>query len=170
MALDHHGLWRAANVLPGPGVGAGLAAAWRRGAAPPEALLTESDTVRAAPPFGGFDARAVLLRHRLIGIRPQGTVAGTVAGDAALIAGDLERARGEYLADLDRDGTDLRSLTGLGLALLDRDAAARALLGRPELVLAAVRHAPRRALELAGWLGQVLPEPEHVGRSQWRLG
>lgn len=169
MALDHHGLWRAANVLVDDEVGVALAAAWRRAAAPPGDLLAESGKVRAEPPFGGFDARAVLLRHRLASIRPQGMVGGTTVGDTALIAGDLERARGEYLANLRRNVADLRSLTGLGLALLDEDDAAKALLGRPELVLAAARHAPGHVLELAGWLGQVLPEPDHVGRSLWRL-
>lgn len=179
MANDHHALWRVANVVVGADVGPRLAAAWRRGGTPPADLLAESDTVLAGPPFGGFDARAVLLRHRLTdpagfarltaGMHPRPVVFGATAGDVALIAGDAELARREYRAYLDQDVADIRSLVGLGLALPEGDEATRALLGRPELVLAAGRHAPRQLLDLAAWLGRMLPEPGTAGRAQWHV-
>ncbi|WIM99320.1 HEXXH motif domain-containing protein [Actinoplanes oblitus] len=159
MALDHHAGWRAAGIRVDPSAGAALAAAFRRGDPPPAPVLAEADRrVVRLPEVRWLDGRAVLVRHRLTG-RVPGQVAGTTPADADLVAGRLPEARAGYLGDLARDPADPHAWIGLGLTLDRRaDPAARALLGRPELLVAMAGAGPvPDPLAVARWLGDALP-------------
>jgi HEXXH motif-containing protein len=160
MALDHHALWRAGCMPVSPERGAALTAACRAGEPAPGSLLSDPDQpVVAQPWIGRLDGRAVLTRHWLATGDPAGArVPGTTAADTALVSGRTAQARTAYLDALRRDPADGHALAGLGLTL-DRAAgpARRALLGRPELVLALTR-AGTEPLVAAEWLGHHLPE------------
>ncbi|MGV9805340.1 HEXXH motif domain-containing protein [Micromonospora chersina] len=174
-ALDHHAMWRGHNIRLDPADHDALAAAWQQGAPVADAILASGAAkVRAEPPVGLLDARAVLRRYLLfdpdafsrLGATPDQVgerVAGATAADLALVAGDVERARAGYLGELRQDPLSVHGWVGLGLAQVDQaaDPATRALLGRPELVLAVVQGLRSRGsatvapdpLELAGWVG-----------------
>lgn len=177
-ALDHHAMWRGHNICLDSTDHDALAAAWLYGAPAADAVLAVGAAkVRAEPPVGLLDARAVLCRYLLfdpdafnrLDATPDEvgeTVAGATAADLALVAGDVERARAGYLGELRRDPLSVHGWVGLGLAQVDQpaDPATRALLGRPELVLAVVHGLRSREsaavapdpLELAGWVGEGL--------------
>ncbi|MFG3299234.1 HEXXH motif domain-containing protein [Micromonospora chersina] len=177
-ALDHRAMWRGHNICLDPADHDALAAAWQHRAPAADAVLAVGAAkVRAEPPVGLLDARAVLCRYLLfdpdafnrLGARPDELgerVAGATAADLALVAGDVERARAGYLRELRHDPLSVHGWVGLGLTQVDQpaDPATRALLGRPELVLAVVQGLRSRGsaadgpdpLELAGWVGEGL--------------
>ncbi|WBB68301.1 HEXXH motif domain-containing protein [Micromonospora sp. WMMD812] len=180
VAVDHRAMWRGHNIRLDHADRDTLTAAWQRRDPAMEAVrAVDARTVLAQPPAGLLDARAVLRRYLLVdpdafaGLRaaPQEVgdrVAGATPADLALVAGDLERARVGYLAELRQDPSRVHAWVGLGLTDVDGRAgpATRALLGRPELVLAVV-HALAPAyqaialpdpLELATWVGHGLPD------------
>ncbi|WP_405431775.1 HEXXH motif domain-containing protein [Micromonospora sp. NBC_00617] len=174
-AVDHHALWRGHNIVLDRADHDALAAAWRRGTRAADAVhAVGTAKVRAEPPVGLLDARAVLSRYLLfdpdafnrLAAQPDdvgATVAGATPADLALVAGDVERARADYLGELRRDPFSVHGWVGLGLAHVDQpgDPVTRALLGRPELVLAVLHGLRSRGpaavipdpLELAGWIG-----------------
>ncbi|WP_406044541.1 HEXXH motif domain-containing protein [Micromonospora sp. NBC_00898] len=182
VALDHRAMWRGHNVCLDPVDRDALAAAWQRRDPAAEAVLAVGGRkVLAAPPAGLLDARAVLRRYLLVDPDAFGRlcavpdevrarVAGATPADLALVAADLERARAGYLGELRQDPSSVHGWVGLGLTQVDRptDPATRALLGRPELVLAVVhglrsRHGATAALdplELANWVGRGVPDRE----------
>ena len=135
--------------------------------------------------MGLLDARAVLVRYHLSRAstfdrfrKDPDTVVHTVrdasAADVAFVAGDRETAHRAYLDRLGAAPDDVHSMVGLGLTRPGRetDPAARALLGRPELVRAAAARlaasGPVDILALAGWIGADLPPvaPDPTG---WRV-
>ncbi len=155
MALDHHAQWRASCMPVDEQVTSALTTAFRRGDPVPAAAIEESaQTVVALPAVGWLDGRAVLVRHRLAGQTDLAAVRveGSTPSDRELVSGRSTPARLGYLRDLERDPRDVPALIGLGLALDRTDPAARALLGRPELLLAMAgdRIDP---LAAARWLG-----------------
>ncbi|MGW5666411.1 HEXXH motif domain-containing protein [Micromonospora sp. NPDC003776] len=178
VASDHRAMWRAHNLRLDPADRDALAAAWEHRWPAAEAVLAVGDgKVLAEPAAGLLDARAVLRRHLLadpdafarlcaapgeVGDR----VAGATRADLALVAGDLERARAGYLGELTQDPSGVHGWVGLGLTQVDRpaDPARRALLGRPELIVAVVQGLRTRGratpdpLELASWVGCGLPD------------
>ncbi|GAA1033136.1 HEXXH motif domain-containing protein [Virgisporangium ochraceum] len=181
LALDHAALWRAHNVVVPDAAVADLVSARERGA-PAPVPDRSSLAVRAVPDVGLLDARAVLARYRLT--RPStfdlfradpGTVGRTVTGasaaDVAWVAGDRELAYRGYLDQLSAAPDDIHSLVGLGLSRPGRptDPAARALIGRPELVRAVMARStpstPADVVDVARWIGAHLPpaDPEPVG-------
>ncbi|GAA4603487.1 HEXXH motif-containing protein [Actinoplanes octamycinicus] len=153
MALDHHAGWRASSIRVDPAAGDALVAAFRRGEPVPGAVLEATDrAVVKLPEVRWLDGRAVLLRHRLAGQEP-GEIAGTSAADFDLVAGRVDAARAGYLGALARDSRDAHAWIGLGLTLDRRvDPGARALLGRPEL-LVAMAGAGADPVAVARWLG-----------------
>ncbi|GAB3932274.1 hypothetical protein GCM10027614_01120 [Micromonospora vulcania] len=177
VAVDHRAMWRGHNVRLDPADREALAAAWERGV--PAVQAVSGLTVLAAPPEGLLDARAVLRRYLLLDPDAFGRlraepaevaaeIAGSTGADLALVAGDLERARAGYLDELRQHPSSVHAWVGLGLTQLDRraDPATRALLGRPELVLAVVDGLRSRGhstaigdpIELATWVGHRIPE------------
>ncbi|MFY1650394.1 HEXXH motif domain-containing protein [Solwaraspora sp. WMMB762] len=184
MAVDHRALWRAHNLRLDATARAELAAAWSDRRPVPAWLLDARSGQPAAlprPDRAWFDARAVLVRHRLAD--PAGferwcaepnaaadRVAGATAADVALVGGDVDRARAGYLRQLAVDlagGTmAAHSWVGLGLTWPDESThpAARALLHRPELVMETLRQTARGSaavdlpdpVELATWVGECL--------------
>lgn len=180
-ALDHRALWRGHNIRLDPADRDALAEAWQRGAPAADAIRAVGVAkVLAEPPPGLLDARAVLRRYLLVDSdafrrlcaapdKVGDRVGGATAADLALVAGDVERARAGYLGELRQDPARMHGWVGLGLTQADRpaDPATRALLGRPELILAVVQGLRSRKsvpvapdpLELAGWLGRGLPDP-----------
>lgn len=184
VALDHAALWRAHNVIV-PDVAVTDVISARERGAPAPVPDKASLAVPAVPTVGLLDARAVLVRYRLTkastfdGFRAQpdtvvDAVRDATAADVAFVAGDREAAHRAYLDQLRAAPDDVHSMVGLGLTRPDRetDPAARALLGRPELVRAvATRTAaagPEDLLALAGWIGAglapVAPDP-----TGWRV-
>lgn len=182
VALDHRAMWRGHNVRLDPDDRHALAAAWERGDPAAEAIrAVTGGRVLAEPSAGLLDARAVLRRYLLVD--PEAfsrlraapdevgaAVAGATPADLALVAGDVERARAGYLGELRQDPSCVHGWVGLGLTQVDRpaDPATRALLGRPELVVAVIhglRSLGRAAvvpdpLELARWVGRGVPDRE----------
>ncbi|WP_433288851.1 HEXXH motif domain-containing protein [Micromonospora sp. CA-244673] len=178
VALDHRAMWRGHNICLDPADHDALAAAWQHRASAADAVFAVGAAkVRAEPPVGLLDARAVLCRYLLFDPdafnRLRATpdelgerVAGATAADLALVAGDVDRARAGYLRELRQDPLSVHGWVGLGLTQVDQlaDPATRALLGRPELVLAVVQGLRSRGsaadaldpLELAGWVGEGL--------------
>jgi hypothetical protein len=160
MALDHHALWRAGCMPVSRQRGAELTAAFRAGEPAPDTMVSDPDqAVVAQPRIGRLDGRAVLTRHWLATGDPAGAaVPGTTAADVDLVRGRTARARSAYLDALRDDPADAHGLAGLGLTL-DHGAgpARRALLGRPELMLAMTRSGAD-PLAAAEWLGRQLPE------------
>jgi HEXXH motif-containing protein len=159
MAHDHHALWRAGCMPVSAEIGAALLATFRAGDPLPGTLVSDLDqTVVALPRVGRLDGRAVLTRHCLAtGGAVRTPVSGTTAADVDLVSGEAERARKAYVAALGRDPADAHALVGLGLTLeRPDDPARRALLGRPELLLAMTRHGAE-PLAAADWLGRRLP-------------
>ncbi|WP_320068908.1 HEXXH motif domain-containing protein [Micromonospora sp. RTGN7] len=185
VALDHRAMWRGHNVRLDPADREALAAAWeRRDPAAEVILAVGGGKVLAEPSAGLLDARAVLRRYLLTDPDAFGRlcaapdevgdrVAGATPTDLALVAGDLERARAGYLGKLRQDPSRVHCWVGLGLTQVDRPAepATRALLGRPELVLAVVHGLRSRGrttvvpdpLELASWVGCGIPAGEFDG-------
>ncbi|MEV7230715.1 MULTISPECIES: HEXXH motif domain-containing protein [Polymorphospora] len=180
VALDHYALWRGHNIRLDPAELDALVTGWRHRVPAADAVLAVgAEKVLAEPPPGLLDARAVLRRYLLfdpdafrrlraapdeVGDR----VAGATPADLALVAGDIEQAHAGYLGELRQNPSHVHAWVGLGLTRLDRpaDPATRALLGRPELIVAVVRGLRARGaatvtldpLEMAGWLGDGLPD------------
>ncbi|WP_432838828.1 HEXXH motif domain-containing protein [Dactylosporangium sp. CA-092794] len=187
LAVDHRALWRAANVRVGSGTARALADAWRRGTDAGEPLpprLRDAHVVGNEPRFEGLDTRAVLTRLRLL--RPAlfdefraaahrigEHVTGALPADVALAAGETDRARAGYLEILTADPGSGRAWVGLGLTCDPGSPERRALLGRPELVLAVagtIGAAPADALGLATWIGQRIVEREPADDpAGWRI-
>lgn len=176
VALDHWAMWRGNNLRLDRAVEAQLATAWERGDSVPPAVDGAEDAPKAVakPDAGWFDSRAVLVRYRLANSeaferlcaspdKVAERVAGATPADLALVAGNVSQARVSYLRELVAEPFNVHGWVGLGLTQADRttDPATRALLRRPELILAAMRGlAARDALravpdpiELATWIG-----------------
>ncbi|MCO1597015.1 HEXXH motif domain-containing protein [Micromonospora sp. RHAY321] len=182
VALDHRAMWRGHNVCLDPADRDALAVAWQRRDPAAEAVLAiDGRKVLVAPPEGLLDARAVLRRYLLVDPDEFGRlcaspeevgarVAGATPADLTLVAGDVERARAGYLGELRQDPSSVHGWVGLGLTQIDRpaDPATRALLCRPELVLAVVHGLRSRGhatvaldpIELADWVGRGVPDQE----------
>jgi HEXXH motif-containing protein len=179
---DHQAMWRGHNLRLDSADRDALAAAWERRDPAAEAVrAVGGGKVLAEPPAGLLDARAVLRRYLLLDPDAFGRlcaapdevgakVGGAAPADLALVAGGLERAHVGYLRELRQDPSSVHGWVGLGLTQVDRpaDPATRALLGRPELVLAVVHGLRSRGsatvvpdpLELASWVGSGLPDRE----------
>lgn len=185
MAIDHSALWRAHNMRLDSTLADNLEAAWHRREPASAAIGSGAPpAVAGKPPIGRLDSRSVLARHRLADSsrfdrlrqaadRVGSRVAGARPADLALIAGEAEAARASYLRELRHDRTTSRAWVGLGLTLDRSGPAARALLGRPELVVALARRLAEvpDPVEMATWIGHGLPDgligrPEPAG---WRV-
>lgn len=178
-ALDHRAMWRGHHLVVDAADAEVLAEAWRRGGAavpPVRPVLVRTSGSREV---GLFDSRAVLMRHRLgdpallARMRDDpGLLSATVTGahpaDVELVTGERRTAETAYAGMVSADPGNVHGWVGLGLARSDRpdDAAARALLGRPELVRAiACRlttsrvpgEAPPDPVRLAAWLEAGVP-------------
>lgn len=168
---DHRIRWRLHHLRPDPSLVAALATAWRQGTARPRLPYPEPVVV-ADPAARGLDARAVLRMWRMTDPAGFGAlraapstieeqVAGATAADLALVDGEYDRARTEYLAELAADPDRPSSWAGLGLVLAAESPgpAADALRERPELVRAlhrAVRDSgdpPPDPVAFAAWVG-----------------
>lgn len=182
IADDHWAMWRSHNLrLPATN----LVAAWRRGrdlVIPPAEGASNGPRAIPEPDRIWFDGRSVLTRYRLgapaefadmraspelIGRR----VAGATAADVALAAGDRDAAAAGYLGALARDPTDVHAWVGLGLTR-DGGPVARALLGRPELVLTIAREVGAvDPLALATWVGRALTadDVKPAGPAGWSV-
>lgn len=173
MALDHLALWRAHNIVVSDAAVTELLSARERGVSAP-IPAESSSTVQATPDVGLLDSRAVLARYRLRRVSTferfqndsqalAATVSGATAADVALIAGDRKAAHLAYLVQAEATPDNIHSLVGLGLTRPDRatDPAARALLGRPELVRAVAARLTGcgtvDVIGLAAWIGESLP-------------
>jgi hypothetical protein len=174
---DHRAAWRIRHLCPDPGTVDAPARAWTADDhAGPTSAERAAPTLAADPTAWRLDARAVLCRRRLA--EPEGFArlcaldaygttdpaeapAATTAADRLLVAGETRRARAAYLRDLDTDPFDPHAWIGLGLVAPRGSAERRALLERPELVLALQRalvHGtgrPAPPRRLAGWTGEV---------------
>ncbi|GAA1035078.1 HEXXH motif domain-containing protein [Virgisporangium ochraceum] len=187
IADDHWAMWRSHNLRLSEPVAAGLSAAWRRGREPviPPAE-GGSDPPRAIVEPGRiwFDGRAVLTRYRhgaaaeFAALRADPArvgrqVAGATGADLDLVGGDPEAAALGYLDELARDPTSVHGWVGLGLAHSDPGGpVARALLGRPELVLTvARREGAADPLALAAWIGRALTDDDvrEAGPAGWSV-
>ncbi|MFE0672107.1 HEXXH motif domain-containing protein [Streptomyces sp. NPDC058867] len=137
-AADHRATWRAYHLRPDPRV--------------VRAHLEGRPLDEGAPelvpgvPARGLDTRATLLRRRLAdpagfdALRedPGAAVEGARPEDIALVTGDTAGALAAFRARLLRGDGDPETWVGLGLAARAAgDPAGEALLGRPELVMAA---------------------------------
>jgi HEXXH motif-containing protein len=165
-ANDHAASWRACHLLPTPERVRAVAEAWVTGRPPPPDPGAEP-TVQSDFAVPRLDAKAVLTRVRIadpslfnrLHAEPD-LVQGASHSDVALVAGDLERARRGYLAELSRTPGRAAAWSGLGLTLAasGEGRAAKALLHQPELLRAVVARvaaeAPTQppADELAAWL------------------
>jgi HEXXH motif-containing protein len=170
-AADHRVRWRLHHLRPDPPLVAAFARAWLAGAPRPQ-LPYPAPVVVADPAARGLDARAVLAMWRMTD--PAGyarlrddpdtvgeRVTGATAADLALLAGEHDRARADYQAELAADPDRPSSWGGLRLALAAQGAgpAADALRERPELVrqvhraVRESRGAQADPVALATWLG-----------------
>jgi HEXXH motif-containing protein len=187
IADDHWAMWRSHNLrLPAP-IAAGLVAAWLQGrepVVPPAEGGPDAPRAIPEPDRIWFDGRSVLARYRLgapaefarLRASPDlidGRVAGATAADVAFVAGDLETAAAGYLGALTHDPTNVCDWVGLGLTRRDPDdPVARALLGRPELVLTVARRVPGvDPVALARWIGRALTAEDvrPAGPAGWSL-
>lgn len=166
----HRARWRLHHLRPDEETVTALAAAWLADDSPPDQPYPES-TVRTDPDARALDAWAVLTLWRItdpagfadlrrtpeaIGER----VTGATAADLAAVAGDLERARDDYLAEVVAGSAGPAGWAGLAVTLGSSDeTAAEVLRERPELVREVHRRVSRSAgaaadpVALAAWIG-----------------
>ncbi|GLY34815.1 HEXXH motif domain-containing protein [Amycolatopsis sp. NBRC 101858] len=169
LAADHYAGWRARHLRPALDTVKELVSAWLAGDAQPPAVdLTGSVVLDTVSDGAWENARADLVRLAL-GEHGEARLAelwhrvpGAVRADYAYVDGRTEDAVAGYRAVLETDPDDPAALVGLGLTLSEKDsAAARALLGCPELVRAVHRDlragtaVPPAVEELAAWIGRV---------------
>ncbi|MGH3759000.1 HEXXH motif domain-containing protein [Actinophytocola sp.] len=165
LATDHYAGWRIRHLRPRPELVETVVEAWRAGRRQPPVIDAMSDPLPTPVPDGDWShARADLIRYQLgtePTIDPLGAVPDATAADLAYAAGQHASAAAGYRAELSVDPDRPDSLVGLGLALTARgvNPAARALLGRPELVRAVHRRLREHAEsvpspeQLASWIG-----------------
>ncbi|MFV2085576.1 HEXXH motif domain-containing protein [Micromonospora sp. LOL_021] len=171
-AIDHRAMWRGHHLVVDPASAEALADAWRRGRPAVVPAGNCRVTPSTSPEVGLFDTRAVLIRHQLTDPAAMrrmrdnpdlltATVSGARPADALLISGDRWAAQAAYAEIIAADPASVHAWVGLGLARSEQtgDAAARALLSRPELVLAvaSLLEPSPDPVRLAAWLGAGLP-------------
>lgn len=177
LAADHRALWRLHHVRPHPADTASLAAAWLREAGP--VLPARRQRVRTERRQRNLDARAVLARIGLVDAPAllklrdavdEGDVPGvTGAGRADLLwaTGDPGSAAEHYTRSVVAGAAEPAAWAGLRLTLEETGGSPEALraLGTVPEVVSAVAAAVRQRtgsgvdpVELAGWVGQGLPE------------
>lgn len=163
-AADHRAGWRLRYLRPQPKTVASYAEAWLA-EDEPSALNPDRKLTPTPVPDGGWTgARTDLIRARLL--EPDAAPAAVpeaTAADLAFTSGRMDDALRGYRDELAADGDRPDSWAGLGLCLSAQEpggAAARALLGCPELVRAVHRKVrkqterPLRPEELADWIGR----------------
>ncbi|GLI00171.1 HEXXH motif domain-containing protein [Phytohabitans aurantiacus] len=145
-ADDHYGQWRAYHVRPSPDRVVALAEAWVSGAPAGDVDGCREETIHFDPSVRSLDARAVLMRLRVLdpGLfdalckdpGDAGTfVAGAVAADVAYVRGDLPAARQGYVRLLAIDPGDPHAWLGLGLTMsASGDSVGGAIIRAPEVV------------------------------------
>jgi HEXXH motif-containing protein len=183
-SIDHLARWRAHHIAPPTALVDALVNGWRTDRPLPAAergVWLQADSVAIDGHARDLDALAAASRMWLTNrdrLRQltddalaspgswmaQTAVPGAAAADLALISGRRDVARAAYLAELAGGRPRSGALTGLGrlMAGSGEPAAARALLGRPEVVRAVLvalteGGEPPSPTRLAGWIGGQLP-------------
>ncbi|WP_380635360.1 HEXXH motif domain-containing protein [Saccharothrix lopnurensis] len=167
---DHRTAWRAAHLHPMRAHVLECAHRWSRGAPAPG--TTPHSPVVAGPTTDKLDSKAILTRVRLAGgaefeamrSNPRAEArevdADLTGADFALVAGEHDRARASYAAELATGPGRPGTWSGYALALhaLSPGPASRALLDHPHVVRAVRDELDRRdeapdVERLAAWLG-----------------
>jgi hypothetical protein len=168
VAADHRAVWRIRHMRPSPDTVAVLAAAWSAGERRPASIeLTASAGPTPVPDGAWSPARTDMIRLGLTTapadrITGWAAVPGATSADIAYVSGHFAEAVARYRTELAADPDDACAWVGLGLALrgFGHNAAARALLARPELVRALHRSIRESGVEapdpvrLADWTGR----------------
>jgi HEXXH motif-containing protein len=170
IAADHRATWRIRHVRPEQADVERLADAWMDGQARPPLLPVRPFLVAEAEWSTRRAARIALIRlsiadpeafQRFLEAPPIEDLRDLVPGDVAYVSGDHAIAARTYRDQITADPSRRGAWVGLGLALAaaGSDAAAHAILERPELVRALYQEIQARKDDppppdtVAAWLG-----------------
>jgi HEXXH motif-containing protein len=169
VADGHRAGWRIRHCRPAAADVDALAGLWPDKATArlrlePSTVLPDPEMRHWSPGRLGLARRRLLAPDRYSDARAERWASDLTDADLALFAGDADTAVKGFAAQLIAEPEAVDAWTGLGLALnvASPGPAARALLDRPEVVLAVHRRLSARAGEnpaprdLADWVGQVL--------------
>ncbi|MET0496154.1 MAG: HEXXH motif domain-containing protein [Actinoplanes sp.] len=170
VADGHRAGWRIRHCGPAPADVDTLLGAWAQGRADgvkigPSIVSPDPEMRHWSQPRLGLARRRIVAPSRYRDVREMHWGAALTDADLALFAGDADTAAKGFAQQIVADPEAIDAWTGLGLALSigSPGPAARALLARPEVVLAVHRRLfagsgeKPSALDVADWVGRAVP-------------